>query len=248
MKIFDKFFFLFFSLPILISAQNATEIVRKANNLIMGKTSQGINKMTVIRPDWKREVTMKIWSKGNDYYLILITAPAREKGQVFLKRKNEMWNWIPSINRMIKIPPSMMSQSWMGSDFTNDDLLKEASIVKDYTHKIIGSDTIDGYDCYKIKLLPKPEAAVVWGKIITWIAKGKYYQLKTEFYDETGELINTQIGKNIKRMSNRTLPSVMEMIPADKEGFKTVIELIDIKFNKNIPDRFFSLQNMKRIR
>ncbi len=240
---------LFFSLSTLsVVGQNATEIVRKANNLVMGKTSQGINRMTVIRPDWKREVEMKIWSKGNDYYLILITSPAREKGQVFLKRKNEMWNWIPSINRMIKIPPSMMSQSWMGSDFTNDDLLKEASIVKDYTHKIIGNETIDGYNCYKIELTPKPQAAVVWGKIITWIAKHKYYQLKTEFYDETGELINTQIGKEIKKMGNRTLPSKMEMIPADKEGYKTVIELIDIKFDKNIPNRFFSIQNMKRVR
>ncbi len=240
---------LFFSLITLsVFGQNATEIVRKANNLVMGKTSQGINRMTVIRPDWKREVEMKIWSKGNDYYLILITAPAREKGQVFLKRKNEMWNWIPSINRMIKIPPSMMSQSWMGSDFTNDDLLKEASIVKDYTHKIIGNETIDEYNCYKIELTPKPQAAVVWGKIITWIAKDKYYQLKTEFYDETGELINTQLGKEIKKMGNRTLPAKMEMIPADKEGYKTVIELIDIKFDKNIPNRFFSIQNMKRVR
>ncbi len=228
--------------------QNATEIVRKANNLAMGKTSQGINKMIVVRPDWKREVEMKIWSKGNDYYLILITAPAREKGQVFLKRKNEMWNWIPSINRMIKLPPSMMSQSWMGSDFTNDDLLKEASIVKDYTHKIIGTDTIGGYDCYKIELLPKPEAAVVWDKIITWIAKEKYYQLKTEFYDETGELVSTQLGLNIKKIGNRTLPSKLEMIPADKEGHKTIIELIDIIFDKKIPDSFFSLQNMKRVR
>ena len=214
----------------------------------MGKTSQGLNKMIVVRPDWKREVEMKMWSKGNDYYLILITAPAREKGQVFLKRKNEMWNWIPSINRMIKIPPSMMSQSWMGSDFTNDDLLKEASIVKDYTHEIIGTEKINGYECYKIKLLPKPDAAVVWGKIIAWIAKGKYYQLKTEFYDETGELINTQIGSDIKNIGNRTLPSKLEMIPADKEGYKTILIMRNIIFNKNIPDNFFSLQNMKRIR
>lgn len=231
-----------------LSAQDATEIVRKANSLTMGKTSQGINKMIVVRPDWKREVEMKIWSKGNEFYLILITAPAREKGQVFLKRQNEMWNWIPSITRMIKIPPSMMAQSWMGSDFTNDDLLKEASIVKDYTHKIIGSDSIDGFDCYKIELIPKPEAAVVWGKIISWIEKEKYLTMKVEFYDETEDLINTQIGMEIKKMGNRILPTRMEMIPADKEGNKTIIELIDIEFDKNISDKFFSQQNMKRVR
>ena len=235
-----------FTLPIL--GQDATDIVRKANNLSMGKTSQGINKMIVVRPDWKREVEMKIWSKGTEYYLILITAPAREKGQVFLKRKNEMWNWIPSINRMIKIPPSMMAQSWMGSDFTNDDLLKEASIVKDYTHTIIGSDTIDGYDCYKIELIPKPESAVVWGKVISWIEKEKYLTMKVEFYDETEELINTQVGLEIKKMSDRILPTKMEMIPADKEGNKTIIELIDVEFDKNISDKFFSQQNMKRVR
>lgn len=248
MKILIKYLTLFFLLSIPTIGQDATEIVRKANNLSMGKTSQGINKMIVVRPDWKREVEMKIWSKGNDYYLILITAPAREKGQVFLKRESEMWNWIPSINRMIKIPPSMMAQSWMGSDFTNDDLLKEASIVKDYTHTIIGNDTIDGYDCYKIELIPKDESAVVWGKVISWIEKEKYFQMKVEFYDETEELINTQIGMEIKKMDDRLLPTKMEMIPADKDGHKTIIEFIDVKFDRKISNKFFSQQNMKRVR
>jgi hypothetical protein len=109
-----------------INSQDTKEIVQKATDLIMGKTNIGESKMTIIRPDWSREVTMKSWSKGIDYYLIIITAPARDKGQVFLKREIEMWNWMPSISRMIKIPPSMLMQSWMGSDFTNDDLLKES--------------------------------------------------------------------------------------------------------------------------
>jgi len=137
----------------------------------MGKTSQGLNKMIVVRPDWKREVEMKMWSKGNDYYLILITAPAREKGQVFLKRKNEMWNWIPSINRMIKIPPSMMSQSWMGSDFTNDDLVRESNIQRDYSLTLLGEDVLDGVKCWKIRGIPHPDAPVVWGKILYWVRK-----------------------------------------------------------------------------
>ena len=229
-------------------AQSGKEIVQKANDLILGKTSQGINKMTLIRPDWTREVSMKVWSRGIDYYMILITSPAREKGQVFLKRDNEMWNWVPSINKMIKIPPSMMAQSWMGSDFTNDDLLKESSIVVDYIHTIIGSETIDGYDCHKIELVPKENAAVVWGKIILWISKDKYYQIKGEYYDEVGNLINTQFGSEIKNVGNRTLPSKLTMIPADKEGNKTILELLDVKFNKDIPESFFSQQNMKRVR
>ena len=231
-----------------IFAQDATEIVKKANDLVMGKTSQGINKMIVVRPDWSREVSMKMWSKGTEYYLIYITAPAREKGQVFLKRKNELWNWMPSIGRMIKIPPSMMMQSWMGSDFTNDDLLKESSIVNDYEHKIIGSEEIDGYDCYKIELTPKPNAAVVWGKILMWISKKEFYELKIEFYDETGELINKQFGSEIKKMGNRTIPTKLTMIPVDKEGHKTILEFIDVEFDKPISDGFFSKQNMKRVR
>ena len=191
---------------------------------------------------------MKIWSKGIDYYMILITAPAREKGQVFLKRENEMWNWVPSINKIIKIPPSMMAQSWMGSDFTNDDLLKESSIVIDYDHKIIGNDTIEGFDCYKIELIPKPEAAIVWGKVILWISKENSYQLKAEYYDEIETLINTQYGTEIEKVGNRNLPTKLTMIPADKEGNQTILKLIDMEFDKIIPTSFFSQQNMKKVR
>jgi len=243
-----KFSLLLILLPFLLVGQNAKEIVKKANDLALGKTSQGTNTMILVRPDWTREVSMKVWSKGIDYYMILITAPAREKGHVFMKRKNEMWNWVPSINKMIKIPPSMMAQSWMGSDFTNDDLLKESSIVVDYDHTIIGADSIEGYDCYKIELIPKPEAAIVWGKVILWIAKENFYQLKAEYYDEIGELINTQFGSEIKKVGNRNLPTKMSMIPADKVGNETILKLVDMEFDKDIPTSFFSQQNMKRIR
>ncbi len=243
-----KCILLFIALTNLSFAQDAKEIVKKSQDKSMGKTSQGINTMTLVRPDWTRDVSMKVWSKGTDFYLILITAPAREKGQVFLKRYNEMWNWIPSISKMIKIPPSMMSQSWMGSDFTNDDLLKESSIVKDYTHKIIGKDKINEFDCYKIELIPKNNAAVVWGKIILWISQNEFYQLKAEYYDEFGDLINTMYGSEIEKFGNRNLPSKLVMVPADKEGNQTILKSSNIIFNKNIPESFFSQQNMKRVR
>ena len=246
MKKLNIFYMLLFS-TLLLNGQDATEIVKKANELTLGKTSKGINKMTLVRPDWTREVSMKVWSKGTDYYMILITSPAREKGQVFLKRKNEMWNWVPSIGKMIKIPPSMMSQSWMGSDFTNDDLLRESSIVNDYFHKIIGSEIIDNFECYKIELVPKPEAAVVWGKIIVWISKEKYYTLRAEYYDETDELLNIQESSDIKKMGDRTLPTKMTMMPTDKPGNQTILELIKVEFNTQINDNFFSQQNMKKI-
>jgi len=228
--------------------QDATKIVKKSNDNNLGLTSQGISKMTVVRPDWTREVEMKSWSKGTDYYLIYITSPARDKGQVFLKRKMELWNWMPSIGRMIKLPPSMMMQSWMGSDFTNDDLLKQSSLVKDYKHTIIAEEKIDNYNTWKIEFIPKPDAPVVWGKILMWITKEHYLQIKVEYYDETLELVNTMVGSKIKNVGDRMLPTKMEMIPADKPGNKTVLEYSKIVFDKPISDRFFSQQNMKKVK
>jgi hypothetical protein len=115
----------------------AKDIVKKADDNMRGKTSQADITIKIIRPTWSREMNMKAWTKGDDYSMILVTSPAKEKGTVFLKRIKEVWNWIPSIERNIKLPPSMMSQSWMGTDFTNDDLVKEASSVSDYDHKLL---------------------------------------------------------------------------------------------------------------
>ncbi len=245
-----KMFLFFFGIMILsvTNAQDAKEIVKKANDLAMGKTSRGTMTMTIERPTWSRTVSMKSWSMGNDYYMILITEPARDKGQVFLKRGSDMWNYIPSINRMIKIPPSMMSQSWMGSDFTNDDLVKMNSIVEDYDHTITGSENVGGYDCFKIQLIPHDDAAVVWGKIILWIDKDEYYEMKVEYYDEDMKLVTIQTAGNIKQFGDRKLPSYMEMIPVDKPGQKTIINTDEAEFNVEIPESFFSQQNMKQVK
>jgi outer membrane lipoprotein-sorting protein len=229
-------------------ALTAKEIVDKANKKANGETSQGSMKMSIVRPGWSREVTMKSWSKTTEYYLICITAPAKDKGQVFLKRQNEMWNYMPSIDRMIKIPPSMMSQSWMGSDFTNDDLVRMNSIVEDFDHTLTGTEIIGGYECYKIELIPKPEAAVVWGKIILWISKDEFYEMKGEYYDEDGNMVNSMIASDIRQMGDRSLPSRMVMVPADKPGNQTILEMIDVVFNKPIADDFFSQQNMKNVK
>lgn len=227
---------------------DATTIVRKADDKMRGLTSYGVMTMTVVRPTWSRTVSMKSWSKGRDYSLLLITAPAKEKGQVFLKLKSDMWNWVPSISRMIKIPPSMMMQSWMGSDFTNDDLLKESSIVVDYEHQLLGFETMNGLDCYKIQLTPKPEAAVVWGKILAWIDKATYNEVKVEYYDENSELVNVETLSEVKRMGDRDIPTHLEIVPVDKEGHKTILDINDSVFDKRIDDSFFSQQNMKRVK
>jgi outer membrane lipoprotein-sorting protein len=227
---------------------SARQIVQRANDKANGNTSQGIMKMTIVRPDWSREVTMKSWSKGTEFYLIYITEPVRDKGQVFMKRGQDMWNWMPSINRMIKLPPSMMGQSWMGSDFTNDDLVRMNSIIDDFTHQITGSEKIEGYDCYIIELIPKPEAAVVWGKIKLWISKEDYFELKGEYFDEDGQIVNEMTSSNIRQMGDRRLPSKMVMVPVDKPGNQTILEMVDVVFNKPIEDDFFSQQNMKNAR
>jgi len=227
---------------------DAKEIVRKANDLMNGRSSQSTAMMTVVRPSWTRKVSMKTWSLGNDFYMILITAPAQDKGQVFLKRYNEMWNWMPSISRIIKIPPSMMGQNWMGSDFTNNDLVKANSIVDDYSHKLLGTETVEGYACYKIELVPHPDAAVVWDKIIVWIARDKYFMLKAEFYNEDGELVNRETQSEIRHFGDRDLPSRLVMVPVKEKGKQTILEFGEIRFNIAIREDFFSQQNMKNIR
>jgi outer membrane lipoprotein-sorting protein len=238
----------FLSVPLIAQAQpTALEIIQKANDKFRGDNSVAELKMTIIRPSWTREMTMKAWSRGNDYSLVLVTAPARDEGTGFLKRENEIWNWQPTIDRVIKMPPSMMSQSWLGSDFTNDDLVQESSIVTDFSHTLIGTEEIDGNACYKIEMIPHEDAVVVWGKVITWVSKEHYLQLKSEFYDEEGYLVNTMYGKDIKDLGGRTLASKMEVIPADEEGHRTVMEYLWIDFGEDLPASFFSVQNMKRL-
>lgn len=234
--------------PAILPAQSATEIVRKAEDKARGNQAYGEMKMTIVRPNWTREITMKSWTKGEDYSLVVVTAPARDKGTAFLKRGREIWNWQPSIDRSIKMPPSMMMQSWMGSDFTNDDLVKQSSMVSDFTHKLLGKETVDGREAYKIAFTPKADAAVVWGKIIMWIDVKDYIELKVEFYDEDGYLVNTMYGKNIKTIGGRTLPTRLELIPADKDGQKTIVEQLALDFNVKLDESYFSVQNLKRVK
>lgn len=242
------FLFLLTFFSTLISAQDIKEIIRKSDEKFRGSSSTGSFSMTIERPTWSRTISMKSWSLGTEYSLIYVTAPAKEKGQVFLKRKNEMWNWVPSIERMIKIPPSMMMQSWMGSDFTNDDLVRESSIVKDYTHKLLGEEIIADYPCYKAELIPLENAPVVWGKVLIWVSKKDYLWLKAEFYDEDGILVSTEILSDIKKMDDRVIPCRMEMIPAGKKGQKTIMVFENTDFDVPLKEDFFSIQNMKKIK
>lgn len=228
-------------------AQDARSIVKAADERARGNTSIASITVQTIRPTWSREMTVKSWTKGNTLVMILVTAPARDKGIVYLKRTKEVWNWIPSIERNIKLPPSMMSQSWMGTDFTNDDLVKEASIVEDYNHSIAGEETIAGRTCYKIVMKPKPSSAVVWGQINLWIDKKDFLMLQAEYFDEDGTLINTMFCSEIKMLGGRLLPARMEMIPAEKKGNKTVLIYNSLEFDKPLDDNFFTTQQMQQV-
>ncbi|HEY1113046.1 MAG TPA: outer membrane lipoprotein-sorting protein [Chitinophagaceae bacterium] len=234
-------------LPGALTAQQAYEIVKKADEKMRGATSQAFLTIRTVRPTWSRAMDVKTWMKGTNYALILIQSPARDKGTAFLKKKKEVWNWLPTLERTVKLPPSMMSQSWMGTDFTNDDLVKESSALEDYTHSILGDTVIDGRPSWKILFHPKPQAAVVWGKLVVCIDKMDYLELYTEFYDEDGSLLNRMRGYDVKVMDGRLIPTRMEMIPEGKKGQKTEIIYRSIVFNRPLNDNFFSLENLKQL-
>lgn len=242
-------FFYFFLGSVQAQKPSAKELVTKSFNLFLGKSSFSVMNMTIVRPTWKRSVSLQSWSLGDDYYIIFITAPARDKGDVFMKSKKDLWNYIPAINRIIKIPPSMMMQSWMGSDFTNNDLMKQNSIINDYTHTIVGHENFEGFDSYVIELKPLADAAVIWGSIKMWIAKKNLNTLKKEFYDSHGKLVKTLIASQLKVIGGRMRATHIEMISNVKKGHKTILNILHQEFNvKEINRTFFSIQHIKSIR
>jgi outer membrane lipoprotein-sorting protein len=228
-------------------AQSAADIVKKADEKMRGTTSRAELIIKTIRPSWTRSMDVKVWMKGNDFSMILIQSPAKDKGIVFLKRKKEVWNWMPALERTIKLPPSMMSQNWMGTDFTNDDLVKESSVVTDYDHSILGDTVIDKRDCYIIQMIPKPEAAIVWSKLIVCIDKKDFLELHTRFYDEDGKIVNIMNAYDVKMMDGRLIPTRFEMIPMDKKNQKTEMRYKNIQFNRPIGDGFFTSEKMKTV-
>lgn len=227
-------------------AQSAKEIVQKAQDTFEGESNYMEMSMTIVRPGWTRNISLKTCNKGTDYSMTLISEPAKEKGQTFMKRKNEIWSWNPKIRRLIKLPPSMMSQGWMGSDFSNDELLNKSSLTDDYNHKIIGTEKLAGKSCYKIELTPKKGNHIIWGKQIKWISKGDYLMLKTEYYDDENYLLKTEKASQIKNMNGRNIPTYFELIPADEAGNKTIVKLTQAVYDISVSPSFFSQQNMKK--
>ena len=226
----------------------ARQVIEKADRNMQGESSIGTMTMTIKRPTWDRTIGFKNWAKGRELALTLVTEPAREKGQTFLKRGNDMWNYVPSIGRLVKLPPSMMSQGWMGSDYTNDDILNESSLVIDYDHELLGTEDLYGIKCFKISMIPKEESSIVWGKIITWVSTGDFLFLRSEYYDEDQSLVRTETAGEIKTMDGRKIPTRLEIIPADEPQNRTIVVIQSMDFDVKIDDGFFSQQNMKSVK
>jgi outer membrane lipoprotein-sorting protein len=222
------------------------EIVKRADDLLRGDTSRGRYVMTVVTSAWQRRLELDAFSQARDKTFIRIISPVKEAGITTLRIRENMWNYLPNVERTIKIPPSMMLQPWMGSDFANDDLVKESSIVYDYTHTILGQESIGQDVFYKIQLLPKPQAPVVWGKIIFWISKDGFIPLREEFYNEAGKLIKVLDYSRVQQISDRKIPCLWKMSSMVKEGRYTTIEVKDIVYNQPIDENIFTLGNLKR--
>jgi len=226
----------------------AKEIIGKSEDKLRGGDKAYTEmKIDVIRPTWKREMQLKTWAKGSSFSMVLITAPKRDQGQVFLKNKKQVWSYIPKFNRITKLPPAAMSQSWMGTDLSNDDLVRESNKVEEFEY-ILKSDTIiDGLPCYHVKLIPNEGTDIIWGKLELFIDKVDFITLRNEMYDEDGVLVNVLNSSEIKMMSGIKIATKIEMIPVEKKGEKTVMTIIKLDTNVDLDPNFFSKQNMKRV-
>ncbi len=239
-----KIVFLIVINSIFLWAESASEVIEKVEENINGKTLD--SKITMIVHTKKAKRTMKLQSLsiGKTKSFMKVLYPRKDKGITFLKLDKKMWQYVPKIERVIKIPASMMLQSWMGSDFSNDDLVRESSISEDYEQKIISQNN----EIYKIELLPKEDATVVWGKVIMDISKKYYLPLIAKYFDEDGELIRILYYKDIKAYGDRFYPSYWEMIPQTKEkkGRKTIMIVDSAVFDKEIKSSYFTKRALKR--
>lgn len=230
-----------------VEAQTAAEILDRMEDVMRGESNYAEMTMTIVRPRYEREVAVRSWMMGRDYSMIVITAPARDRGTAFLMRQNNIWSYDPRIDRTTRMPSSMMSQSWMGSDFTNDDLVRDSDILDDYEHKILRTEKLYDRECYIIELIPKPDSPIVWGKVLMWISVDSYLQLRMEQYDQRGDLVNELVLDQITKLGDRELPSRITVSPVDKRGHRTILEYQKMEFNIDISESFFSQENMQRV-
>jgi outer membrane lipoprotein-sorting protein len=226
------------------AAQDARALVAAAVNYYRGAASVSKVDMTIHRPNWERVVTIKAWTKGEKDSLFIIIAPAKDSGNGTLKKGREMWTYNPKINRVIKLPPSMMSQAWMGSDFSNNDLAKSDTIIEDYSHTVLDVETHNGKKVYVIKSIPKPEAPVVWGMQKLKIREDNIF-LSQAFYDEDFKLVKSMTCQQIQILGGRLFPKIWKMHKAGIENEYTLLDYLELQFEKDLPDRLFTLSALR---
>lgn len=235
---------LFLLLPTISFAKDTADIIRKVEDNLNGKTAVMKISMTVKTKRTQRTMKMESYSIGKEKSFIKILYPGKDKGITFLKIDNTMWQYVPRIEKTIKIPASMMLQSWMGSDFTNDDLVKESSISEDYTTTLLGETK----DVYQVELRPTEEAAVVWGKIIMEVSKQYYLPTKVGYFDEDDMLIRELFYTEVQPFGDRFYPTKWMMIPKEpaKVGHETIIEISDAVFDGQVSESYFTKRALKR--
>ena len=222
------------------------EVIASVENRLWGKSVQGEYEMTITTPHWQRTLKMNVWMQRPEKSFIRILSPAKEKGIGSLRLNNEMWNYLPKVERTLKVPPSMMLQPWMGSDFSNDDLVKESSVVEDYKHKLVAIEQIDNQSVYRIESIPKPEAAVVWGKLVYRVRASDLMPLRLEYFDERDRLIKTLIFSDVKKINKRLLPTQWQMKPTAKPENSTMVRIINAEFDQLVPGKVFTLRNLRK--
>jgi outer membrane lipoprotein-sorting protein len=229
-----------------VDDQRAREIVDRVDRLWRGDSSKGTVEMQIITKNWQRTLSMQIWSRGTDDALIRVLKPEKEAGTATLKVGNNIWNYLPKVNRTIKIPTSMMMASWMGSHFTNDDLVKESRLIRDYFITISFEGERNGMSVYEFTLVPKPDAAVVWGKVMLEVQQESLLPTWQQYYDEDGTLVRELLFSDYQTMGGRQVPTRMTMHPLDKPREQTVIVYHDLAFDVPLSNETFSLRNLER--
>ncbi len=219
-------------------------IIKEIDELYRSRTSYSEMEMEIVTPHWQRTLVMYGWSEGMDRTFIRITSPKKEKGVATLRIESEMWNYLPRTNKIIKIPPSMMMSSWMGSDFTNDDLVKEFSLFDDYTYEFIRPEGALEELVY-VNCIPREDLPIVWGNIVVAARDKDHIPVWSKYYDEKGVLMRILKYSDIQDFGGRIIPATLEMIPQNKEGHKTVIRYRKLEFDVPLDDDVFTQRHLR---
>jgi len=228
-----------------LSPDDAKRIIDHVDRLMRGDSSRATVEMLVSTPQWKRSTRMTIWSEKTENVLIRIEAPKKDAGTATLRVGHNMWNYLPKIDRVVRVPASMMMVSWMGSHFTNDDLVKETRIIRDYNIETAFQGARDGTDVYEFTATAKADAAVVWGRIVYEVRQADTLPVWARFYAEDGTLKATATFSDYATMDGRVVPTRLRMTPQDKPGEFTEMHYLSLAFNVAIPPNMFALNSLR---